>query len=100
MSTRASIAMGQGDTSPNIWTGDTITSEKSIHAKLSTCLYFTRRNVELWILCNVLFVGMVPFNHKAVMVKIKYIFQVILAVDFMAFILPKCIFYFNADKVS
>jgi len=47
----------------------------------SSCLYSTRRNAEMWILCNVLFVGMVTFNHNVVIVKIRCIFQLILAVD-------------------
>jgi len=50
-----------------------------------SCLYFTCRNVQLSILCNVLFVCMVgcPLT-MAVMVKIRCIFQLISAVDFMA----------------
>jgi len=58
----------------------------------SSCLYSTRRNVELWILCNVLFVRvlyMVRFNHKDIMVKIRCIFQLILAVDFVAIYFTK-----------
>jgi len=42
----------------------------------------------------------IPFNHKAVTMKIRRIFQLILAVDndFMHFISPKRIFCCNADK--
>ena len=70
---------------PNIWTGNTITSVSLLFEE-SSCLYPTRRNAaELWIFCNVLFVCMVLFNHKAVMVKIRCIFQLIFAVDFMTF---------------
>jgi len=75
----------RGDTSPIFGLGDIpiIWGVQSSHA--------TRRNVELWILCNVglLFVRIVPFNHKAVMVKIRCIFQLTLAVDFMEFYLTK-----------
>ena len=39
----------------------------------------------------------VSFNHRVIMVKIS-IFQWILAVYFVAFFSPKCMFYFNADK--
>ena len=57
----------------------------------------TRRNIELWILCNVLLCMWYP-NHKAVVVKIWRIFQLILAVDLMAFYFTKTRIYFNVDK--
>ena len=51
----------------------------------SSCLYSTRRNVELWFLCTVLFVYMVRFNHKTVMVKINKVYFSTNTADFMAF---------------
>ena len=60
----ASSAMGhEGGTYPIIW------------KVKSRCLYFTRRNVERWVLCSGLFLCMVPFNHNAVVVKIKCTFS-------------------------
>jgi len=42
----------------------------------------------------------VPFNHEVVMVKIRSIFQLILAAFSWHFISPRHIFYFNVDKLS
>jgi len=91
-----------GRTRPQYLDGGTL-SQVSPHYMRSrvksSCLYSTRRTVD-FMQCIVLCRPMVPFNHKAVMVKIRYIFQLILAVDFMAFISPKRIFYFDVDKAS
>ena len=58
--------MGQGAHVPQYLDWGTLSQVSlpylSTHVKPS-CLYSTRRNVELWIVCNVLFLCMVPFNH-------------------------------------
>jgi len=93
--------MGPGEGhAPNIWTGGHYHKCPPVIRGVESSQVVSIPLVELWILCNVLFLCMAPFNHKAVMVKIRYIFQLILAVDFMAFISPKRTFYFNVDKAS
>jgi len=55
---KGAIAMGQGDTSPNIWTGLQYHECHPLFEESCRRLYSIHINVELRILCNVLTVCM------------------------------------------